>query len=62
MAAFILPFRWTVGFPVELFLGKLTPVQALTGIAVQLVWLGLILLLLRVVWRAGLRIYSAVGA
>jgi ABC-2 type transport system permease protein len=62
VAAFILPFRWTVGFPVELFLGKLTPMQALTGIAVQLVWLGLSLLLMRVVWRAGLRIYSAVGA
>jgi ABC-2 type transport system permease protein len=62
VAAFILPFRWTVGFPVELFLGRLTPEQALIGIAAQLVWLGLSFLLLRVVWRAGLRVYSAVGA
>jgi ABC-2 type transport system permease protein len=62
VAAFILPFRWTVGFPVELLLGKLTPVQALIGIAAQVVWLGLALLILRVVWRAGLKVYSAVGA
>jgi ABC-2 type transport system permease protein len=62
VAASILPFRWTIGFPVELLLGRLTPLQALTGMAVQVAWLVLGLILLRVVWRAGLRVYSAVGA
>jgi ABC-2 type transport system permease protein len=62
VAAWILPFRWTIGFPVELLLGRLTLVQALTGMAVQAAWLALGLILLRVVWRAGLRVYSAVGA
>jgi ABC-2 type transport system permease protein len=60
--AAVLPFRWTVGFPVELLLGKLTLVQALMGLAVQAAWLLLSLVLLRTVWRAGVRNYSAVGA
>jgi viologen exporter family transport system permease protein len=58
----ILPFRWMIGFPVELLLGRLTPVQFLTGVGVQAAWIALALALLRVVWRAGIRIYSAVGA
>ncbi len=57
-----LPFRWTISFPVELLLGRLTPGQALVGFGAQVAWLGLGLLLLRVVWRAGVRVYSAVGA
>jgi ABC-2 type transport system permease protein len=57
-----LPFRWTVAFPVELLLGRLTPLEALEGIAIQAGWLAAALLLLRFVWRAGVRAYSAVGA
>jgi ABC-2 type transport system permease protein len=58
----LLPFRWMIGFPVELILGHLTPIQALTGLGAQAIWLILSLVLVRVVWRAGIRIYSAVGA
>jgi len=62
MAADILPFRWMIGFPVELILGRLTPIQALTGLGAQVIWLAISLGLVRIVWRAGIRIYSAVGA
>ncbi len=58
----ILPFRWMVGFPVELLLGRLTPAEALMGLGVQAAWVIIGLVLLRVVWRAGVRVYSAVGA
>jgi ABC-2 type transport system permease protein len=58
----VLPFRWTIGFPVELLLGRVESREALLGIALQLVWLGVCVVLLRVVWRAGLKVYSAVGA
>lgn len=59
--ASLLPFQWMISFPVELLLGRLTPAQAAQGLTAQLVWLGLSLLLVRVVWRAGVRVYSAVG-
>ena len=62
VAAAILPFRWMIGFPVELLLGRLTPIEALMGLAAQAVWLLLGLVLTRIVWRAGVRVYSAVGA
>jgi ABC-2 type transport system permease protein len=62
MAATILPFRWMIGYPVELLLGRLTPSEALTGLAAQSVWLILSLVLVRIAWRAGVRVYSAVGA
>jgi ABC-2 type transport system permease protein len=62
IAATVLPFRWMISFPVELLLNRLTPFEAFEGLAAQLVWLGLAFVALRVVWRAGLRIYSAVGA
>jgi ABC-2 type transport system permease protein len=58
----MLPFYWTIGFPVELLLGRLTPTEACMGLAVQAVWLVLSLVLARFVWRAGVRVYSAVGA
>jgi ABC-2 type transport system permease protein len=62
VAAEILPFRWMIGFPVELLLGRLTPAEAMTGLGAQAAWLVAGLVLLRVTWRAGLRVYSAVGA
>ncbi len=60
--AAMLPFRWMVGFPVELLLGRLTQVEAATGLLAQLAWLILGLGLGILVWRAGVRAYSAVGA
>ena len=60
--ASILPFRWMLGFPVELILGRLSPTEALAGLGAQAVWVCLAFLLMRIVWRAGIRTYSAVGA
>jgi ABC-2 type transport system permease protein len=62
LVADLLPFRWMVAFPVELLIGRLTPAEALRGLGVQLVWLLLSFGLLALVWRAGVRRYSAVGA
>ncbi len=57
----ILPFRWMVGYPVELFLGRLTPLQALEGLGAQVAWVIASLVVIRLVWRLGVRVYSAVG-
>jgi ABC-2 type transport system permease protein len=61
-AAQATPFRYMGSFPVEVALGKLTPHQVLTGMAVQVAWLVAVLLLLHWTWRAGVRQYSAAGA
>lgn len=61
VVATILPFRWGLAFPVELFLGRLSPQDAATGFVVQMVWIAVTLVGLRLVWRAGVRRYSAFG-
>ena len=60
-AATILPFRYMVSFPVEVLTGQLSGSDLGTGFALQVGWLLVTLALFLVVWRAGLRRYSAVG-
>jgi ABC-2 type transport system permease protein len=50
-----------VGFPVEILTGQLGPNDLAAGFAIQLAWLVLALALTRLVWRLGLKHYSAVG-
>jgi ABC-2 type transport system permease protein len=56
-----LPFRWMVAFPVELALGRVTPAQAATGMALQTAWIGASALALAALWPRALRRFSAVG-
>lgn len=56
-----LPFRWMVEFPVEVAVGHLTAQEILLGYTFQVGWLLALLALLVLVWRAGVRQFSAVG-
>jgi ABC-2 type transport system permease protein len=60
--ASILPFRWMLSFPVEVFLGQRSGVDMLIGLGLQLLWIGLSLLALRYLWSRAVARYSAVGA
>jgi len=59
--AIILPFRYMVGFPVEVLTGQVSGAGLVTGFALQAAWLLVALGLYASLWRAGLRRYSAVG-
>lgn len=61
VAAF-LPFQWIVWFPSEALLGRLSVQQMVHGLAWQIFWLALGVVLFRVVWREALKRYTAVGA
>ena len=56
------PFRAMGSFPVELALGRVPGDQVLAGFALQIVWLGIAIVLLRMLWAAGIKQYSSVGA
>lgn len=58
----VLPFRWMVSFPVELCLGDLSWSDIWSGLGIESIWVVLSVTLLFVVWRTGVRRYSAVGA
>jgi ABC-2 type transport system permease protein len=61
-AAYWLPFRYMLGYPVELTIGRLSQEAALTQLALQWAWVALLGLILASVWRAGLRRFEAYGA
>ena len=61
LLARVLPFRYMIGFPVEVLLGHLTGVQLLIGFAYQCGWCLIALTLFVVIWRIGVRHYTAVG-
>jgi ABC-2 type transport system permease protein len=57
-----LPFQLLKYFPIQLILGKLTPDVIVRDFALGVVWFGVALLLFQIVWRAGVKRFSAVGA
>jgi ABC-2 type transport system permease protein len=61
-AAQLLPFYYMMYFPAAIVTGRINDsAAALHGLAMQLVWVGLFLLIAHLIWRAGLRKHTAVG-
>jgi ABC-2 type transport system permease protein len=60
-AAQMLPYRYMLGFPLELLLGKLSYSQIWQGFAWQIGWLSLVWFAHRLIWQRGISHYSAVG-
>lgn len=60
-AAQALPFRYMIGFPVEILMGKLDTAQLMIGFLYQILWCGIAWSLYQFLWRRGLRHYAAVG-
>ncbi|HWC13415.1 MAG TPA: ABC-2 family transporter protein [Actinomycetota bacterium] len=56
-----LPYRWTFGFPIEALVADLPTSDLLSGLAMQAAWTVAGAALVAVVWRAGIKRYSAVG-
>jgi ABC-2 type transport system permease protein len=56
------PFRYTISFPLEVLLGKLSPAAVALGFALQAAYCLGLWAAYRLVWRYGLRSYAASGA
>lgn len=57
-----LPFRWVIYFPCEMLMGRLSDRAILTGMGNQLAWIAFGVVVFHLIWRLGVRRYSAVGA
>lgn len=57
----VLPFRYMLGFPVEMIVGLTPRPRALLELGIQWVYVVVLLVLARAAWRAGLRRFSSVG-
>lgn len=60
-AALVLPFRATMGFPIELLMGRLDGGQVAWGFATGLAWIGVFIGIYRAGWRSGVGRYQAVA-
>jgi ABC-2 type transport system permease protein len=56
-----LPFRYMLGFPVELLIGRLDGAAALRELALQWAWVAVAVALALAVWRRGVRRFEAYG-
>jgi ABC-2 type transport system permease protein len=60
--AYALPFGYMLGVPADILRGGVDPLRGLALVGVQTLWVVVMYAALRIVWRAGVREYSAVGA
>jgi ABC-2 type transport system permease protein len=56
-----LPFRYQLGFPVELLIGHLSRAEALRELGFQFAWLAAWGLILKTLWRTGIKRYASYG-
>ncbi|MEO7932858.1 MAG: ABC-2 family transporter protein [Chthoniobacterales bacterium] len=56
-----LPFKYELYFPIAVFLEKMKPALLLQGFLFQIAWVAILYGIARLLWRRGLRKYSAVG-
>jgi ABC-2 type transport system permease protein len=61
LAASTLPFRYMLGFPVEILTGQVSGAAVFYGFGMQVAWLAAALTLTRMIWRVGLHRYTSVG-
>jgi len=57
-----LPFAYSFFVPAQLYLKKIDLQTGLIGLGVQIIWIILLSLILKIVWKKGLRRYEASGS
>jgi len=57
----VLPFEWGFAFPIEALIGPISTAALLRGLGMQLLWVVVLWLLMRLVWHRGVRRYGAVS-
>ncbi|MGA7731779.1 MAG: ABC-2 family transporter protein [Chloroflexia bacterium] len=60
--AYLLPFHSTLGFPVEILIGRADDAAMVSGLMISLFWNIAFALLYRLLWRRGIARYEAVGS
>jgi ABC-2 type transport system permease protein len=59
--SWLLPFRWTFGFPITALVGPIDGAELVGGLGMQLVWIVVFAFVVRGFWRVSVRHYGAVG-
>lgn len=59
--SYYLPFRYMLGFPVEILLGTQSSQEVITGVIYQVICLIVVILINKFVWKKGIKHYSSIG-
>lgn len=59
--SFFFPFVYTIFVPVQLYLGKISFMEGLRGLAIEIAWLFVLYGIIKLVWKFGLKKYESVG-
>lgn len=57
----LLPFKFLIYFPLQIYLGKITSGEILAGLATVLAWITALVAISVLVWNRGIKKYSAYG-
>jgi len=56
-----MPFQWTFYFPINLLVAPLTVSEMLNGLGMQLLWILIGWVAVKLMWKFSVRQFSAVG-
>ncbi|MBI2032684.1 MAG: ABC-2 family transporter protein [Candidatus Levybacteria bacterium] len=56
-----LPFSYLIYFPIKIYLGQIGLPEILNGFLLMVLWIGIFFIFVQVVWRKGLKAYTAQG-
>ena len=59
--AWFLPFQWSFFFPIEALVGNLTTAELIGGLGMQILWILIGAIAAQVMWKMGIRQYTAAG-
>lgn len=57
----LLPFRYMYSFPLEVILGKLSESETVFGFIMGIVWISILVIIYKVMWNKGTKIYTSAG-
>ncbi len=58
----VFPLRFTYSLPLEIYFGRVGNTELLVAVAIQTAWVVSLVFLFGVLWRRGLKVYSAFGS
>lgn len=56
-----LPFQYFYFFPMQIYFGKLSSTEILTGFSIQVLWIVIMSAIIQWMWKTGIRRYEAIG-
>lgn len=56
-----LPYRYMLSFPIEMLSGQLSKAEILHGFVIATTWIAFFSIILRILWKKGLKKYTAYG-